>query len=295
MAYPGSPFAKACLKGHVALITGGTSGIGLEISRCLGIHGCKVVVTGRRQSVLDEAVQMLRDNDIDALGLQGDVRNISDCEDWVKRTLEACSMLSILVNCAAGNFLATAEELSSNGFRSVMEIDALGTFNMSRAAYPALAAATGLPCVINISATLHYGATWYQVHSAAAKAAVDSMTRTMALEWGAAGIRVNAVAPGPIQGTAGMSKLAPGSEDKAAENVKAVIPLGRMGQRADIGLACVYLSSTAASFVSGHVMVVDGAAWLWRTPVVDRSAVSKVSRSVESNSRKVGTGSQSKL
>jgi 2,4-dienoyl-CoA reductase [(3E)-enoyl-CoA-producing], peroxisomal len=106
--------------------------------------------------------------------------------------------LNIVVNCAAGNFLATAEELSSGGFRSVMEIDALGTFNMSRAAHGALSKAKNA-CIINISATLHYGATWWQVHASAAKAAIDSMTRTLALEWGSAGIRVNGVAPGPIE------------------------------------------------------------------------------------------------
>jgi 2,4-dienoyl-CoA reductase [(3E)-enoyl-CoA-producing], peroxisomal len=148
--------------------------------------------------VLDEAVESLKQDGIKAMGFQGDVRQIGDCERWAADCVKSFGSLNILVNCAAGNFLATAEELSSGGFRSVMEIDALGTFNMSRAAHDALSKAKNA-CIINISATLHYGATWWQVHASAAKAAVDSITRTLALEWGSAGIRVNAVAPGPIQ------------------------------------------------------------------------------------------------
>lgn len=148
--------------------------------------------------MLDEAVESMKQKGIKAMGFQGDVRKIEDCERWATGCVAVFGALNIVVNCAAGNFLATAEELSSGGFRSVMEIDALGTFNMSRAAYGPLSKANNA-CIINISATLHYGATWWQVHASAAKAAVDSITRTLALEWGSAGIRVNGIAPGPIQ------------------------------------------------------------------------------------------------
>jgi 2,4-dienoyl-CoA reductase [(3E)-enoyl-CoA-producing], peroxisomal len=290
--YDGSPFTPNCLEGHVALVTGGTSGIGLEIARCLGIHGCKVAVCGRRQNVLDEAVMDLKSSGVDAIGVQGDVRKEADCNRWVSEVLNMFGSLSILINCAAGNFLVAAEDLSVNGFRTVMEIDAVGTFNMCRAAFPALSNAQNAS-IISISATLHYGATWFQVHASAAKAAVDSITRSLALEWGGRGIRVNAIAPGPIQGTAGLSKLAPGSDD-ALDAVEQTIPVGRAGQRSDIALACVYLSCTAASFVSGHVLVVDGAAWMWKAPLVPRAAVAKVSRSIEKSSREVGTA-RSKL
>lgn len=132
---------------------------------------------------------------------QCDVRKPDDCTAAVAACARQFNGISILINCAAGNFLATAEELSVNGFKTVMDIDTVGTFMMCRAAFPHLRAARGT--VINISATLHYGATWYQAHASAAKAAIDSLTRSLALEWGEFGIRVNGVAPGPIQDTAG--------------------------------------------------------------------------------------------
>lgn len=294
MAETRSPFQADILAGKVALITGGSSGIGLEITRQLGLHGASVAITGRRAAVLETAVQSLKDDGIHAIGIQGDVRKPEDCQRWVDDTAAQLGSLDILVNCAAGNFLAAAEMLSPNGFRTVMEIDTLGTFQMSRAAHSHLKKSGG-GCIVNISATLHYGATFYQVHVSAAKAGVDSLTRSMALEWGEDGIRANGVAPGPISGTAGMSKLMPGTSDEAREAAAAAeIPLGRMGRKWDIAMAVLYLASPAASFVSGHVMVVDGAAWMWRKPLLPRTQVLKASRGVEKQSRSVGIG-KSKL
>lgn len=200
---------------------------------------------------------------------QGDVRKYESCEAMVAGAVKQYGRLDILVNCAAGNFLALPEELSSNGFRTVLEIDTLGTFNVSRAAFAALRD-SGAGRVINISATLHHGATWFQAHASAAKAAIDSLTRSLALEWGSFGIRVNGVAPGPIRGTAGMEKLAPGSGGALNDAAVARIPLGHMGEKEDIALACVYLSSPAGRFVSGHTMVVDGAESLHKCAVANR-------------------------
>lgn len=287
-----SPFRSDALRGKVALVTGGSSGIGLEITRQLGLHGCSVVITGRRKDVLDTAVGQLRGEGVEAAGLQGDVRSAEACADWVANTLTMFGRLDVLVNCAAGNFLANAAELTQGGFKTVMDIDAVGTFTMSRAAFGALSAG-GAGLIINISATLHYGATWYQVHASAAKAAVDSITRSLALEWGEYGVRVNGVAPGPIQGTAGMSKLAPGEEGAMEAVVRAAVPLGRLGDRSDIALACVYLASSAGRYISGETLVVDGAAWLHRPQLVPRNMVSQLSRKVESKSRKVGTAAGS--
>jgi peroxisomal 2,4-dienoyl-CoA reductase len=196
--------------------------------------------------------------------------------------------LHILVNGAAGNFLATAEGMRLKGFKTVMEIDTMGTFNLSSAAFPALRD-SGRGVIINISATLHYGATWYQAHASAAKAAIDSLTRSLGLEWGAFNIRVCGIAPGPIAGTPGMTKLAPGDDAKVVEDaVKEVIPLGRMGTTADIAYMATFLCSDAASFVTGETVVVDGGHWLWKEPMLPREMVEEVSRGVEQKSRGIG-------
>ena len=178
-----------------------------------------------------------------------------------------------------------------------MEIDAGGTFNASRAAHAALRRAGGSgsssstspsspstrvgAAVVNVSATLHYGATWWQAHASAAKAAVDSLTRTLALEWGSSNIRVNGVAPGPVAGTAGLAKLAPGGPEKLAAMLSERVPLGRPARAADIALAVVFLAAPAASgYVNGHTMVVDGGEWMWRPPLVGRAGVEAASRGV---------------
>ncbi len=219
--------------------------------------------------------------------LQGDVRKYSDCDRMVEETQARFHRIDFLVNCAAGNFLAAAEQLSSNGFRTVMDIDALGTFNASRAALKCLRA-SGSASIVNISATLHYGATWYQAHASAAKAAVDSLTRTLALEWGGYGVRVNGVAPGPIEGTAGLKKLAPGEEKALNALWKDRIPVGHPGRAWDIAMAVIYLCSNGASFMNGHTMVVDGGEWMYREPLIRREKVLTTSRAVESTSRETG-------
>lgn len=286
-----SPFKDNILQGKVALITGGGSGIGLEITRQLGLHGASVVISGRREAILSEACTRLSAEGILTHNVQGDVRKFEDCEKAVQSAVSTFGRLDILVNCAAGNFLAAAEDLSSNGFRTVLEIDTLGTFNMCRAAFPELRR-SGDGAIINISATLHYGATWWQAHASAAKAGVDSLTRSLALEWGSAGIRVVGVAPGPIEGTAGITKLGPASADAFNKLVTETIPVGRMGRKSDIAMACIFLASPAAQFLSGDTLVVDGGAWMWRPPVVPRDMVSRASRGVEAKSRAVGLPSE---
>ncbi|GAB4813304.1 hypothetical protein N2152v2_000350 [Parachlorella kessleri] len=282
-----SPFKADILKGKVALVTGGGSGIGFEITRQLGLHGAKIVISGRREKVLQAAVAELSGQDISIQYVQGDVRSYDSCEKMVAEAAQHFGRLDILVNCAAGNFLSPAEQLSSNGFRTVIDIDTIGTFNMSRAAFAELKK-SGDAIIINISMTLHYGATWYQAHASAAKSAVDSLTRSLALEWGSYGIRVVGVAPGPIKGTPGMTKLAPGEAERMEALSASQVPLGHMGEKWDIAMGCVFLTSRAAKYVSGTTLVVDGAEWLYKRPVVPRETVAQMARAVESKSRAVG-------
>lgn len=282
----------------MALITGGGSGICFEITRQLLKHGCAgAVICGRREGFLAGASESLAsDTGAHCLYKTCDVRDADACAAVVAYTLEHFGKIDILVNGAAGNFLTEAKALKPNGFRAVIEIDAIGTYNMSHAAYPSLKSNQDGGIVINISATLQYGATWYQVHASAAKSAVDSMTRTLALEWGSDNIRVNGIAPGPVEGTPGMAKLSPGIDgEDMNEMVSDGIPLGRMGTGFDIGMAAIFLATDAGSYVTGDVLVVDGGHWLYKPPMLPREMVAEMSRKVERKSRAIAPTITSKL
>ncbi|KAF6137582.1 hypothetical protein GIB67_031861 [Kingdonia uniflora] len=244
-----SPFKPDVLKSKVALLTGGGSGIGFEIATQFGKHGACIAIMGRRKHVLDSAVSVLQSHGIRAIGLEGDVRKKEDAARVLESTIEHFGKLDILVNAAAGNFLAPAEDLSPNGFRTVMDIDSVGTFTMCHEALkylkkggPGKGSSSG-GTILNISATLHYTASWYQIHVSAAKAAVDSLTRSLALEWGTDyDIRVNGIAPGPIEGTPGLDKLAP---KEAKSKMSEYMPLFKLGERWDIAMSAIYLASNA--------------------------------------------------
>ncbi|MCX4241532.1 SDR family oxidoreductase [Paraliomyxa miuraensis] len=252
-------FRPDLLHGKVALVTGGGSGICKGIAAAFVAHGASVGIVGRKVERLEAAAAELSARGPGrAWALPGDVRDYATVEGIVDGLLERAGELHIVVNGAAGNFLCPAAQLSSNGFRTVLDIDALGTFNVSRAAFErALGQAGG--SIINISATLHYGATMLQVHAAAAKAAVDATTRGMALEWGPAGVRVNGIAPGPIDDTEGVARLLPADQ---RERALRSIPLRRFGLIEEIADVALFLASDAASLITGTVIVADGGACL---------------------------------
>ncbi|MES1912500.1 MAG: hypothetical protein MHM6MM_004767 [Cercozoa sp. M6MM] len=280
---------RDCLQGRVAIVTGGGSGIGFEIARQLGLHGTSLMLMGRRESFLQKAVAALEAEGIRAAFTAGDVRSGEDAQRVLDSTVKLYGHVDTLINAAAGNFLCPAKQLSLRAFRTVMEIDTVGTFNMSRTCFEALKSNEKKDSVIlSVSMTLHYGATWFQAHSSAAKAAIDSLTRTLGLEWGKHGIRVVGVAPGPIADTPGMTKLAPGAKAMVEQIMKEAVPLGRMGKTTDIGQAAVFLCSPAASYVNGTNLVVDGGEWLYRPPLVPEEQVEQMARAIEKKSRSMG-------
>jgi peroxisomal 2,4-dienoyl-CoA reductase len=255
MASPLDVFRGGVLAGHVALVTGGGTGICRGIAEAYARLGADVCIASRKPDVLARTAAELRAaTGRDVLAVAADVRDPDAIGRAIAQTVEKFGKLDTLVNGAAGNFLAPAAGLSPNGFKTVVEIDLLGTFNASRAAFEALRT-SGSGLVLNISATLHYHGTPLQIHASAAKAGVDAITRNLAVEWGPFGIRACAIAPGPIGDTEGMKRLAPGD---IADKAKATIPARRFGTIDEIAAAAVFLRSPAAAYVTGHVLVVDG-------------------------------------
>lgn len=255
MPTPLDVFRDGVLTGHVALVTGGGTGICRGIAEAYARFGADVCIVSRKADVLARtAAEINAATGREVLGVAADVRQPDAIADAIRQTVERFGKLDTLVNGAAGNFLAPAAGLSPNGFKTVVEIDLVGTFNASRAAFEQLRS-TGDGLVLNISATLHYHGTPLQIHASAAKAGVDAVTKNLAVEWGQFGIRACGIAPGPIGDTEGMRRLAPGDIEKKA---KAAIPAGRFGTIEEIAAAAVFLRSPAAAYVTGHVMVVDG-------------------------------------
>jgi len=252
-----SVFVEGVLNGHVAFVTGGGTGITGGVARAMAEAGASVALISRKLEHLEPAATAINENGGKAFAFAADVRQPEDVEKAVAATIEQFGKIDIVVNGAAGNFLCKAEELSPNGFGTVVDIDLKGTFNVCRATFEQLKQTQGQ--VLNISATLHYLGTPMQLHVSAAKAGVDALTRNLAVEWGRYGIRVNGIAPGPIEDTEGMKRLVP---EPVKERLKKNIPLGRFGRIADIETAAVFLCSEAASFINGVTIVVDGGQWL---------------------------------
>jgi NAD(P)-dependent dehydrogenase (short-subunit alcohol dehydrogenase family) len=248
-----SVFCGDLLTGKAALVTGGGSGIGAGLAKRLAEQGAKVLLVGRTQEKLDAIATAIGAAGGTAKTFACDVRQYPAVEQAVKSAVDAFGGLDIVVNSAAGNFLAPASTLSANGFRSVIDIDLCGTFNVSRAAFEALSKSRGT--VVNITATQADVPTPLQCHAGAAKAGIEKLTRDLALEWGRFGIRVNAIAPGPIEDTEGMARLAPGD---AESSLKKRIPLGRWGSIFEIAEALTYLVSPAGAYVTGATLLVDG-------------------------------------
>lgn len=253
MSHP-SVFAPNLLVGKVALVTGGGSGIGAGIAKRLAEQGAKVALVGRTLEKLEAVAKDIASAGGTARSYACDVRDYGALEAAVNAAASELGGLHILVNSAAGNFLAPAAALSANGFRSVVDIDLCGTFNACRASFAHLSKNPG-STIVSISATQANVPTPLQCHAGAAKAGIAKLTQDLALEWGRSGIRVSAVAPGPIEDTEGMARLAPPDAEK---NLKRRVPLGRYGTIDEIAAAVLYLVSPAGAYVTGSTLLVDG-------------------------------------
>ncbi len=247
-------FRPDLLAGQVAFVAGGTSGINLAIAEVLGRHGASVAVMSRSAERVQGAVARLAGVAPRATGCAGDVRDYAAVERAMDEAHRALGPFDIVVSGAAGNFVCPADRLSPNGFRTVVEIDLVGTFHVLRCAR-GHARVPGAR-FLSISAPQSTQAYWGQAHASAAKAGVDMLTRSLAVEWGPAGVRVNAIVPGPIADTEGIDRLAPTGAIRDAWT--ASNPLRRFGTGDEVAQAALFLCSEAATYVHGTVLYCDG-------------------------------------
>ena len=247
-------FRDGLLQGKVSLITGGGSGINLAIAERFAEHGAKVGLIGRTKEKLDAAAKGIVDRGGVAAGFAADVRNYDALAGAISATRESFGEIDLVVCGAAGNFPASALGMSANAFKSVVDIDLLGTFNTCRAVFEHLRRPGA--SIINISAMQAFTPTPMQAHVCAAKAGVDMLTKCLAIEWGPDGVRVNSIAPGAVDDTEGMKRLAPTSEIQ--KQFTRSIPLRRFATKDEIADLALFLSSDAAKFITGAIVVCDG-------------------------------------
>lgn len=254
------------VKDRTVIITGGSSGMGKYMARRFTKEEANVVITGRDLDRLQQAKAELQEiGNGNVLCIQMDVRKPVDVKNMVEQTIEHFGQIDYLVNNAAGNFICDAEELSINGWNAVIDIVLNGTFYCSREVGQYWIKQKKKGSILNMVATYAWNAGVGVIHSSAAKAGVLNMTRTLAVEWGTKyGIRVNAIAPGPIERTGGADRLFE-SEEMAQRTIESV-PLQRLGKPEEIAGLAYYLLSEEAGYINGEIVTMDGGQWLNKYP-----------------------------
>ena len=241
--------------GKTAFVTGGGSGINLGIAKSFATLGASIAICGRTSERLEAAAAELEELGAKTFTQVADVRDYEAVAAAFEGTRRTLGPIDVLVCGAAGNFLAPAEKMSANGFKTVVEIDLVGAFNASRAAFEQLKETRG--SLIFVSAGQAYIPYFAQAHAGAAKAGIDNLMRNLALEWGRYGIRSNSVSPGPIDDTEGMRRLGP-ADSSLHDAMRAALPLGRLGTVEDVGRVAVFLASPLAAYVTGTRVDADG-------------------------------------
>jgi citronellol/citronellal dehydrogenase len=252
-----SIFRPGLLEGHVAIVTGGGSGIGLAISRSLCELGARVAIGGRDPAKLEVARAELSARGWSVYAQPCDIREVEQVGAFVRGVRQALGEVTILVNNAGGQFPILAEALSPRGWDAVIRNNLNGTFYMTREVAVACMIPARRGRIVSIIANIARGFPG-MVHTGAARAGVDNMTKTLAVEWAQYGIAVNAVAPGTIR-TSGTDQYPP----ELLERCRLCTPLRRLGTPEEVANLCTYLASDAASYVTGETWYIDGGAHLW--------------------------------
>lgn len=248
-------FAPDLLAGKVAYVAGGTRGMNLAIAKAFAAHGAKVAVMSRNEDRCASAAAEIRELGGEALGLPADARDYDRVEETIRETAETFGGLDIVVAGQAGNFYAPVLGMSTKGFKTIIDIDLVGTFNVFKASYPFLRRPGA--SLLAITAPEAVRPLHFQAHVCAAKAGVNMLIKVFALEWGPAGVRVNGISPGPIEGSWGMKNVASPSQD-IVDRITKAIPLKRWGTEEDVARTALFLSSPAAAYVTGTIIETDG-------------------------------------
>ena len=253
-------FDSQLLKGKTIIVTGGGTGLGKSMATRFAELGANLVITSRRQNVIDETAKILREHSVKVLAISCDVREPDQVESMVNKTVEEFGGIDILLNNAAGNFISPTENLSSNAFKTIVDIVLNGTFHCTQAVGKVMREnKSGV--ILNIVTTYVWTGSGYVVPSACAKAGVLALTRSLAVEWAKYGIRTVAIAPGPFPTKGAWSRLAPpglGIQKKMTNR----IPLKRVGEHIELANLATYLISDQAAYINGEVVTIDGGEWL---------------------------------
>ncbi|GIS42684.1 MAG: short-chain dehydrogenase [Candidatus Neomarinimicrobiota bacterium] len=255
-------FKKGFIKGKKTIVvTGGGTGLGKSMSRRFGELGANIVISGRRKEKLEDTADEFSKLGIDVLTCPGDVRKLEDVELMTSQTLDKFGTIDCLLNNAAGNFISPTEMLSPNAFKVVIDIVLMGTWNCTSTIGKEMIK-NKKGNVLSIVTTYAWTGSPYVVPSAAAKAGVLAMTRSLAVEWGKHNIRFNAIAPGPFPTKGAWSRLMPPGFEDFEDGMKDKIPMKRFGERHELENLASYLMSDGSAYINGEVVTIDGGEWL---------------------------------